>query len=153
MATNDAIDTLNHLISIAKDGYNGMNRAAEAARDPQLKNMISTLSQERNRVATDLQQTVQRLGGDPSQSGTVSGTLHRTFMDIKDNIVSAGDNALVEECERGEDYAMQEFKEALAKDLPPDAKQAVQNAYSQVQKSHQQFSQLKRSGKQTSSPV
>jgi uncharacterized protein (TIGR02284 family) len=75
---NDAIDTLNHLIAIAKDGVNGMKSAAESATSASLKGTLQRLSQERGQVASQLQSTVRSLGGDPEKSGTTPGTVHRT---------------------------------------------------------------------------
>jgi uncharacterized protein (TIGR02284 family) len=146
MQNEDAVSTLNHLISIAKDGYNGMDSAAQSARDPQLKSTLMQLSRERNRVATELQNCVRSLGGDPDTSGTTMGAAHRGFMDIKAAISANTDKALVEECERGEDKAVKEFREALAKDLPADTRRIVETCFGEVRSSHNKISALKHSG-------
>ena len=143
MQKDDAISTLNHLVSIAKDGVNGMNSAAESATNPQLKSTLSQLSQERNRVATQLQDVVRRLGGDPDSGGTTLGAAHRAYMNIKDAVTGADDKALIDECERGEDVAVREFQDALQKDLPADIKQTVQGLFGQVKSSHDKIKQLR----------
>jgi uncharacterized protein (TIGR02284 family) len=143
MQNDDAIDTLNHLVSIAKDGVNGMNSAAESAKSAQLKSTLSQLSQERNGIATQLQDVVRRLGGNPDQSGTTLGAAHRAFMNVKDTVTGADDEALLEECERGEDVAVREFRSALDKDLPADIKQTVQGLFGQVKSSHDRIKQLR----------
>ena len=146
MQKDDAIDTLNRLISIAKDGVNGMSSAAESASNPQLKSTLSQLSQERNHVATQLQDVVRRLGGGPDQSGTTLGAAHRAFMNIKDAVTGTDDKALIDECERGEDVAVREFQSALQKDLPGDIKQTVQHAFTQVKSSHDRIKHLRNAG-------
>jgi len=143
MQNDDAISTLNHLISIAKDGVNGMSSAAENAKNPSLKNTLQQLSQERNQIANELQRAVHSLGGEASGSGTTMGTAHRWFMDAKDAITGYDDKRLLEECERGEDYAVKEFREALGKGLPSDISQRLQSCFSQVQQSHNQIRQLR----------
>jgi uncharacterized protein (TIGR02284 family) len=145
MQNDDAISTLNHLISIAKDGVNGMSSAAESAKNAQLKSTLSQLSQERNRVATQLQDVVRRLGGDPDQSGTTLGAAHRTFMNVKEAVTGSTDRALLNECERGEDVAVREFTSALEQPLPTDIKQTVQSLLGQVRTSHDRIKQLRNS--------
>jgi uncharacterized protein (TIGR02284 family) len=145
MQNDDAISTLNHLISIAKDGVNGMSSAAESAKNAQLKSTLSQLSQERNRVATELQDVVRRLGGDPDQSGTTLGAAHRTFMNVKEAVTGSTDRALLNECERGEDVAVREFTSALEQPLPADIKQTVQSLLGQVRTSHDRIKQLRNS--------
>jgi uncharacterized protein (TIGR02284 family) len=140
MDKDTTVSTLNHLIAIAKDGYSGMSSAAESAKSASLKITLQQLSQERNRVATTLQAEVQRLSGDPDEGGTVLGVAHRAYMNLKQAIAGNSDKALVDECERGEDIAMSEFKEAIAKDLPQDVVQTLQSCFAQVQKSHEQIS-------------
>lgn len=143
MQNDDAIDALNHLISIARDGVNGMSSAAESASNAQLKSTLSQLSQERNGIATQLQDVVRRLGGSPDQSGTTLGAAHRTFMNVKGAVTGADDEALLEECERGEDVAVREFRSALDKNLPADIKQTVQGLFSQVKSSHDRIKRLR----------
>ena len=145
MQNDDAIGTLNHLISIAKDGVNGMNSAAEQANNPTVKSKLSSLSQERSRVATELQDVVRRLGGNPDDSGTTLGAVHRTYMSVKDKVTGTSDQALLDECERGEDVAVREFQQALSKDLPADIKQTVQSLFTQVKSSHDQVKSLRNS--------
>jgi uncharacterized protein (TIGR02284 family) len=143
MQNDDAIGALNHLISIARDGVNGMSSAAESANNAQLKSTLSQLSQERNGIATQLQDVIRRLGGNPDDSGTTLGAAHRAFMNVKDAVTGADDEALLDECERGEDVAVREFRSALDKNLPADIKQTVQSLFSQVKSSHDRIKQLR----------
>ena len=146
MDKDTTVSTLNHLIAIAKDGYNGMSSAAESAKSASLKITLQQLSQERNRVATTLQAEVRRLSGDPDQGGTVLGTAHRAYLNLKQAVAGNSDKALVDECEHGEDIAMSEFKEAIVKDLPQDVVQTLHSCFAQVQKSHEQIRRLKHTG-------
>jgi uncharacterized protein (TIGR02284 family) len=143
MANDDAIDTLNHLVAIAKDGVNGMSSAAEHAKSGQLKSTLQKLSQDRSRLASELQEAVRDLGGDPDKSGTTLGAIHRGWMNLKEAVSIADDSSLIEECERGEDVAVKEFRDALGKPLPAQAQQKVQSCFQQVKKSHDQIRQLR----------
>jgi uncharacterized protein (TIGR02284 family) len=143
MQNEDAIGTLNHLIAIAKDGVNGMSSAAENARNPSLKSTLEQLSRERDRVAAELQGTVRSLGGEPDRSGTALGAAHRMFMNAKDAVTGWDDKRLLEECERGGDTAVKEFREALGKGLPTEISERVRSCFAQVKHSHDQIRQLR----------
>ena len=143
MAKDDAIDTLNHLISIAKDGAAGMTSAADHAKRPELKSSLQRLSQERDNVASELQSLVRSLGGDPEKSGTTLGAAHRGWMNLKEAVSIADDSSLLEECERGEDEAVKEFREALGKPLPAQVQQQVQSCFQQVKQSHDQIRRMR----------
>jgi uncharacterized protein (TIGR02284 family) len=143
MQKDDAISTLNHLISIAKDGVKGMSSAAENAKSPALKSTLGRLSGEREHVATQLQGLVRSLGGEPDDSGTTLGTAHRVFMNIKDAITGYDDAKLLEECERGEDYAIQHFRAAIREELPSGVGPRVEACLHQVKKSHDEIKALR----------
>jgi uncharacterized protein (TIGR02284 family) len=145
MQKDDAISTLNNLISIAKDGVKGMSSAAENAKSPALKSTLSRLSGEREQVATQLQGLVRSLGGEPDDSGTTLGTAHRTFMNMKDAVTGYDDAKLLEECERGEDYAVQQFRAAVREELPSGVGPRVESCLHQVKKSHDEIKALRNS--------
>jgi uncharacterized protein (TIGR02284 family) len=143
MQNDDAVGTLNHLISVAKDGVKGMQSAAENAHDPTLKTTLQRLSSERDHVASELQGAVRSLGGEPDDSGTTMGSAHRWFMNAKDAITGYDDKQLLEECERGEDFAVREFRQAISQSLPGDVSQQLQSCFGQVQKSHDEIKRLR----------
>ena len=49
---------------------------------------------------------MQRLGGRPEEGGSVSGAVHRGWMNIKDAVAGHDDKAIIAEAERGEDVAV-----------------------------------------------
>src|SRR6476469_9763551 len=79
----DAISKLNDLIEICKDGQNGFKEAAEGIQDSSLKSTFYEYSQQRSEFVGTLQELVRGLGGDPEQSGSISGAVHRAWIDIK----------------------------------------------------------------------
>src|SRR5688572_31469331 len=103
-ASNDeVISTLNGLIEICKDGQDGFKTAAEGVERSELKTLFYEFSQQRATFAGELQNEVRRLGGDPEKSGSVAASLHRGWIDIKSAVTGKDDNAVIAECERGED--------------------------------------------------
>ena len=142
--TNDeVISTLNDLIETCKDGQNGFQAAIEGVRDSALKTTFQKYVQQRAQFASELQNEVRRLGGDPEKSGSVSAALHRGWMDIKAAVTGKNDHAIVAECERGEDAAVKNYQEAINKNLPSQIASIVQRQYDAVKQAHDQIRRLR----------
>jgi uncharacterized protein (TIGR02284 family) len=141
---NDVISTLNNLIETCKDGQNGFQTAAEGVKGSDLKTLFLGYSQQRAQFAGELQNEVLRLGGDPEQAGSVAATLHRGWMDIKAAVTGADESAVIAECERGEDSAVKNYKDALNQNLPQDIRGVVEQQYTQVQAAHDRIRSLEK---------
>jgi uncharacterized protein (TIGR02284 family) len=72
---------------------------------------------------------------DVKESGTVSGTLHRTWGDLKAKL-GGSDHTLLETAEAAEDAAKEAYKEALTKELPLPVHQLLSTQYAHIQTSH-----------------
>lgn len=147
MADNDnVISCLNNLIETCKDGQDGFKTAAEGVDRSDLKTLFYQYSQQRATFAGELQNEVRRLGGDPEKTGSVAASLHRGWIDIKSAVTGHDDNAVIAECERGEDSAVSNYKDAL-KDasLPADVRTLVERQYAAVQEAHDRVRALERS--------
>ncbi|MDQ1612216.1 MAG: hypothetical protein QOG00_2147 [Pyrinomonadaceae bacterium] len=146
MADNDnVISVLNNLIETCKDGQNGFQTAAEGVTRSDFKSLFYQYSQQRAQFAGELQAEVLRLGGDPEQAGSVAATLHRGWINIKSAVTGEDENAVLAECERGEDSAVSNYKDALADaNLPADVRTIVERQYAQVQEAHDRVRNLER---------
>src|SRR6266513_5468039 len=110
----EIISTINDLIETLKDGQEGFRQASEAVKDSKLKSLFSEFSLQRARFAGELQNEAISLGDhNPEDSGSTSGAMHRTWINLKAAITSGDDHAILAECERGEDSAVNEFKKAM----------------------------------------
>jgi uncharacterized protein (TIGR02284 family) len=146
ISQDELLFTLNELIETCIDGRNGFLEAAQHATDSHLKEMCAEYSRQRAQFASQLQDEVRRLGGNPDEKGTVAGTLHRRWMDVKAAVVGRDDDAIIAECERGEDVAVERYGEALAKKLPALSREIVEAQSRQVKQAHDRFRDLKRGG-------
>ena len=146
MADNDnVISVLNNLIETCKDGQNGFQTAAEGVKRSDLKTLFGQYSQQRAKFAGELQAEVLRLGGDPTETGSVAATLHRGWIDIKSAVTGQDENAVITECERGEDSAVANYKDALADaNLPADIRAIVERQAAQVKEAHDRIRNLER---------
>ena len=135
----ETITVLNGLIETSKDGEVGFRTCAEDIKKPELKTLFSTRSQSCAAAAAELQAKVRELGGDPEKSTSMSGDLHRHWVDLKSLITGKDDLAILNEAERGEDHALKIYKKALEKDLPAEIRAVVERQYHGVRLNHDQI--------------
>ena len=140
---NNAISTLNTLIETCKDGENGFNEAAQGVATADLKDVFMRYSQQRSQFAGELQDEVRKLGGDPETSGSIVASLHRGWIDIKSVVTGRDEAAILNECERGEDSAVQAYQNALKEALPSDVNSVVERQYTQVKEAHDRIKGLR----------
>ena len=145
MATNDdTISTLNNLIETCKDGQNGFQTAADGVTNAELKTLFHTYSQQRAQFAAELQGEVRRLGGDPEKMGSVAASLHRGWINIKSAVTGQDEGAVISECERGEDVAVEVYRDALNEGLPADVRTVVERQYGKVKEAHDRIRRLEK---------
>ncbi len=142
-AQKEAISVMNDLIETCRDGERGFAAAAERADRPDLKQLFSTLSSQRATFTHDLEVQVERFGGKPADMGHVAGAVHRGWMAVKSSIASDDDGALLDECERGEDYAKKAYADALGKTLPIDLRPLISRQADDVRAAHDRVRDLR----------
>ena len=143
MDNNDIISTINDLVETSRDGEEGFRTSAEHASDTNLKSLLANRADSCAAAVSELQQIVLAHGGKPDDTGSISGTLHRRWVDIKSTITGRDDAAILNEVERGEDVAVASYKKALAQNLPPSVQTLIERQYQGVLKNHDQIKQLR----------
>lgn len=141
----EIISTVNSLIETLKDGQQGFKDAAEAVKDPQLKSLFNEYSLQRSRFAGELQSQVVGLGeSKPEDSSSAAGAMHRAWINIKSAVTSGDDHAILAECERGEDSAIKEYREAMEKEeLSSPIRDIVSRQFTEVKSAHDRIKQLR----------
>ncbi|TAL98109.1 MAG: PA2169 family four-helix-bundle protein [Paraburkholderia sp.] len=142
MATN-VVSELNDLVETSKDGEKGFRKAAEDAHDSQLKSLFTSRADDCTRGARELQDAIQQLGGKPDTGGSMTGALHRGWVDLKSAVSSRRDHEILAECEKGEDVAKKRYHDALEKDLPADVRAIVERQYQGVLQNHDRIRDLR----------
>jgi len=102
MSNDDVVDELNTLIETCKDGEYGFRACAEHVKSAQLRQVFTSRAEECRQAATQLQTLVTRLGGKADTGSSVTGTMHRGWVNIKGMLSGDSDQAALNECERGE---------------------------------------------------
>ena len=106
--------------------------------------MFNARARERQQAVTTLQAAVARMGGNPEDDGTTAGAVHRGWINLKEAVVGRDDEAIVNSVESGEDYLKEKFEAAMQhKDLPAEARSAVERAWQSVKAGHDEMSALK----------
>ena len=143
MDSKKAISTLNDLIEICRDGQNGFKEAAENVKSPDLKTFLNQIATERAQFVNQLQLEVRTLGGDPQKSGSATAAMHRAWIDIKGTLTGKDDHSILSECERGEDSAIEAYKDALKLDLPPNIRSTVERQFQSIKLVHDRVKQMR----------
>ena len=142
-SNDDVISTLNNLIETCLDGQYGFKESAEGVERSDLKTLFYEFSQQRADFAGVLQGLVRSLGGEPAESGSVSGAVHRSWIDIKAAVTGRDEAAILNECERGEDYAKNAYTEAMKLNLPSNVKDVITQQAQAVQAAHNRVKMLR----------
>jgi len=143
ISTDEVRSTLTNLSEICKDGEEGYRDAATKVTSPSLRAMFNEFSSQRAHFASELQTTIAKLGGEPTQSGTFAGAAHRGWLNLKGMVTGHSDASIIAECEAGEDAAMKAYKEALAKDVPTEVRSIIETQFAKVSATHNTVRDLK----------
>jgi uncharacterized protein (TIGR02284 family) len=139
---------LNNLIETLKDGQEGFNQAAEGVSNPTLNSLFRSYSDQRSRFATALQSEARQHGEtEPETSTSTTGALHRSWINLKSAITGGDEHAILAECERGEDSAVEEYKKALDDGLSPSARELVSSQFAEVKAAHDRIRNLRDAAK------
>ena len=141
MATNDnLVEVLNDLIRINNDRIVGYEKASDEARDidVDLRATFTRMADESRQYAAELTQEVVKLGGEPATGTTNSGKIYRVWMDVKATFSGNSRQAILENCEFGEDAAQKAYDSALKSDaeINADTRQLITNQKSSLKTSH-----------------
>ena len=134
--TDEIIDCLNKLIQTCKDGQEGFETAAKEAKRPDLKTLFTQFASERRQCASELQTLVAQYGGEYKEGGSFLGGLHRGWIDAKAALTGHDDAGIINECERGEDAAINTYQDIMKKPLPAEVMTIISREYDKVKSAH-----------------
>jgi uncharacterized protein (TIGR02284 family) len=145
----EIISTINGLIETLKDGQEGFKQASEAVKDTQLKMLFSKYSLQRSKFAGELQNEAISMGEhNPESTSSTAGAMHRAWINLKSAVTSGDDHAILAECERGEDSAVNEYKKAMEeKDLSSPVRETISRQYTDVKSAHDRIRELRDAAK------
>ncbi len=134
--SNKTANTLNDLISIARDGKEFYEEAAQKVDDAELKTLFARIATTKAQIVSELSSAVQAAGGKPEDSGTMVGSMQQMYGKIR---AALGDTeyGYVAELEESEDRLLEAFDEAARDaDTPPAARDVVVRLLPEVRACH-----------------
>lgn len=141
---DDIVDTLNDLIATSRDGELGFTACAERVTSSELRRLFLQRAAECKQAAEELRPYVLQYGGEPETDGTTSGSLHRGWVAVRGSLAGYTDQAMLDECERGEDAALGRYRAALREGtLPEPLRALVARQQLGVQANHDQIKRLR----------
>ncbi len=128
-----------NIMEILEDGKKGFADAAEKLREsdrPDLAPRFEKYSAQRAEFSTELERMAAAYGDDVEESGSIKGTLHRTWMSLKDAFSGDDPGGILDAAEQGEDKAVETYREALDRDMSPELRSVLERQLADVQAAH-----------------
>ena len=140
------IETLHDLIQINKDSERGYKEASEKVEDPELKTILYRLAQQRALFRGEIEEDLRKDFKDAAEvSDSLTSKLHRGWMDFKTLLRGDDTKAVLEECERGEEHAIEEYSKALNGSLPDYIEERISKQLDMIKGALSQVKEFKSS--------
>ncbi len=133
---------LNDLLEKTYDAEKGFKKAAENAKHAGLKSYFNNKAQERYDFGHQLKSEMRNYNQEPEKGGSLTGDVHRTWMEVKSWFSSDNDESMLEEAIRGERASVEEYRDVLTETvLPASTKDILQKQKTTIE---QGLSNIKR---------
>ena len=130
---DEIVNNLQDLLVKNYDAEKGFKKAMENAESQNLKHFLQKQAAQRSRFSNELTQELRDLNEEPKESGSFTGDLHRTWINIKTAVSGNEDEAVLEECIRGEKASMDEYNDKLQKsNFPPKISNILQKQAGEI---------------------
>ncbi|MGY8909172.1 MAG: ferritin-like domain-containing protein [Flavobacteriales bacterium] len=104
---------LNDLLEKTYDAEKGFKKAAENVDNVALKNYFNTKAEERYSFGHELKTEIRAFNQEIDKGGSITGSAHRAWMDIKGFLSLDSEESMLEEAIRGEKAAVEEYQEII----------------------------------------
>ncbi len=123
------------LVETLKDGERGFASAAEKLSDgdrPEWATTLQRLSEQRAGFRREIVDLGHDYGDDVDESGTVTATMHRGWISLKDALTGDDAGSVLGAAATGEDHAVSEYEKALEQDLSDGFREVVTRQHAAV---------------------
>ncbi len=136
--TEKMTSKLNELLEKNYDAEKGYKKAAENVENSKLKQFFTEQSEQRNNFGHEIKAEIKNYGESPDKGGSTTGALHRTWMDIETAFTSNNEETILEEVQKGEKAAVEEYNEVINDTtLPPTTQQILTKHRDSIQSAWQ----------------
>lgn len=116
---NNLVNNLQGLLEKNYDAEKGFKKALETTKSEPLKGFLKNKAVQHSRFANELNDEILKLNETPKSSGSITGAVHRGWIDVKSALKPNTDEAILEECIRGEKASLKEYEETLENNVFP----------------------------------
>ncbi len=145
--TVKTIDVLNDLVKINNDRVAGFEKASENLEedDRGLRAVFNKLAGESRDNAAQLAEKARQFNGEATEGTSVSGSLHRAWLEVKSTFTGNDLESILNECERGEDAIKAAYRSALedSSDLPYEVVQLITHQQQGINEGHDLIKSLR----------
>lgn len=139
----EVLDQLNKLLTRNHEAERGYKEAAENAKDAELKSLFMAQSRQRGEFAMELDREIRTLGGEPDGGTSIASDLHRAWINIKSTFASDDDKATVQECQRGDQEALDNYNSVLQEtDLVASTREVLLRQKQSIDSAHASMARL-----------
>lgn len=105
---------LNELLERTYDAEKGFKKAADNVDNARLKNYFERKAQERYDFGHALKNEIRQFGQEVDKGDSLTGKAHRSWMNLKNLFSSDEEEAMLEEVQKGEKAAVEEYDDILS---------------------------------------
>ena len=133
------IATLSELLAVTRGGEHGFTACAQHARADALKKLFAGRASRHAAAAGEICELIVQAGADPATCGKIRGATRRGWANLHAALTQNTDEALINECEHGEDYALEVYRNALDDHLPEFVQQVVLRQFEGMMSDYEQI--------------
>ncbi len=143
--TKETISILNDLIEINNDRVKGFEKALnDVEGDAELRAIFTEKIGKSHHLKMQLAKEVEALGGEAETGTSISGTIHRNWLDMKAKFTGHDEHTILEDCEFGEDAILKAYKSAITDEhLPAYLRDILNDQVTVLQASHDEIKALR----------
>ncbi|GAB3558087.1 ferritin-like domain-containing protein [Spirosoma fluminis] len=139
----EILDALNRLLTRNHDAEKGYQEASENVKDNELKSLFMAQSRQRAEFAMELDREIRALGGEPDNGTSLAADLHRAWINVKATFASDDDKATVQECQRGDQDAIENYNSVLQEtDLVASTRELLLRQKQSIDSAHASMARL-----------
>ncbi len=137
-------DTLQELVSIARDGVKFYDEAGKEVEDSQLKLLFLRMADQKRNLISSLSGKLAANQEDVPEDGTFAGKLRRVYTDLRTSLSSDEAKVYVAQLEETEDKLLEHFEDAIEKVEDPSVRSILRTHIPQVRACHAEMSAVKK---------
>lgn len=139
----DTIKGIQNLIEINIDSSKGFTEAAEKVENTAIADLFRACGRERDANVAELKRITRINAEEPEDSGTVRGTMHRWWLNIRGTVTSGDEHTVLADAERGEDAIKHRYEDVLKKTAGSAVNDTLTRQYAQVKSRHDQIRDMR----------